>query len=355
MTMPTATTHAETHSQSQEFAADARHKDAPARSRKAPRKQRVISNSTTGDVAVISKGKVSRRTAKKMSAPAGGYLTDCENLSKMELRRRYTPEASSHRNMLAREKSHGALVHPDFRDFASFLRLVGPKPAISATIDRIDNGDPEYAPGKVRWADKRTQNNNKSDTLILYYSRTGDTYTVSRLAKLRRVSASTIRKRRQRGWTDDEIIEGKRHHDAGVQSNAPAKREGTLSLQAASGRERELAFARKAHYARSAKGKAFWEMALSYEQHRNLYPDVEEAFPAPLEVLNELLSGDHGWYIKPEDYERKFRKFWPEHRPHVNFDKLPRSQKELIADIDPVYVAEWEKKAERRREIADQL
>lgn len=305
----------------------------------------------TDDVTVIRNQEVSRRTAKKMADTAGGYLADCGSLPKTELRRRYKSEANTHRNMLAREKGHGAIVHPDFREFASFLRLVGPKPAKEATLDRIENGDPEYAPGKVRWADKRTQNNNKSDTLIFYYSRTGDTYTTSRLAKLRGVSPATIRKRRERGWSDDEIIEGRRHREKAVAS-VPAKTEAATPHTAMTGRESELELLRRIESTRSAREKAHLQMALSYEQHRRI--EGEEAFPAPLEVLNEGLAG-LGLVVSPEQYERKIRKWWPEHRPHVDFGKLPLSQKTLIAVIDPDYVEKWEKGQQRRREIADQL
>jgi hypothetical protein len=139
------------------------------------------------------------------------HLIDCQSLGATELRRRYPREANTHRNMLQRAKTAGRTIHPDFYTFRDFLAHVGPCPCSGATLDRIDNNDAEYGPGKVRWADKRTQNSNKGDTLLFNYSRTGETYAVSRLAKLRKVSPSAIRKRKERGWTDDEIIEGKRN------------------------------------------------------------------------------------------------------------------------------------------------
>lgn len=77
--------------------------------------------------------------------------------------------------MLSRRMSKGATVHAEFVGFKSFLAHVGAIPAAGATLDRINNDDLEYAPGKVRWADKRTQNNKKGDTLTFHYSRTGDT------------------------------------------------------------------------------------------------------------------------------------------------------------------------------------
>lgn len=265
---------------------------------------------------------MSCRTIEKTphATTAGDYIADCESLSKMELRRRYRAEANTHRNMLSRQKSRGAVIHPEFREFASFLRHVGPVPAPRATLDRIENSDPEYGPGKVRWADKRTQNNNKSDTLVFYYSRTGDTYTTSRLAKLRNVSTSAIRKGKERGWTDDEIIEGKRaappssplHSSGYVQKHSP-------SLQ----QPRPL----------TADEIRFKRMADYYQSQREMYG--EEPLPMSYEDMQE-----HPEFasVTPEKYERKFARLWPEHRPHLNFDNASAAHQKLIAKIDPRYV-----------------
>jgi hypothetical protein len=88
---------------------------------------------------------------------------DCKTLKKTALRRKYPAEAIAHRNMLARSKPH---VSAQFRTFSEFLFEVGSKPIPKATLDRIDNSDPEYAPGKVRWADAHTQSNNRSTSRL---------------------------------------------------------------------------------------------------------------------------------------------------------------------------------------------
>lgn len=165
-------------------------------------------------VSLISKDGKSGHASEKMlsDGPHGGcdgVVDFIKFATAMELRRRFKAEATAHRNMLARAKN-GKVVRPSFRSFRDFLLYVRPMPGKSMTLDRIDNDDPEYAPGKVRWADRHTQNNNKSDTLTFYCSRTGDVYTTSLLSKLQNVSPDAIRKRRGRGWTDDQIIEGKR-------------------------------------------------------------------------------------------------------------------------------------------------
>jgi hypothetical protein len=99
--------------------------------------------------------------------------------------------------MLEREKKLGRTIHPQFRKFPDFLAVVGPKPFPKATLDRINNDDPEYAPGKVRWADKWTQSNNRGNTL-LYESSDGRQFLSSELAKLQEVSPDAIRQRRLR-------------------------------------------------------------------------------------------------------------------------------------------------------------
>lgn len=77
------------------------------------------------------------------------FSHDLEVMTAMQLRAKYQGEATSHRNMLSRVKSKGAVVHESFRRFSGFLKHVGPKPTKTATLDRINNTDPEYAPGKV--------------------------------------------------------------------------------------------------------------------------------------------------------------------------------------------------------------
>ncbi|MBS0233448.1 MAG: hypothetical protein JSR99_08170 [Proteobacteria bacterium] len=112
--------------------------------------------------------------------------------------------------MLRREKDGLRFVAAEFRDFRFFLRELGPCPKKGFTVDRIDNDNKTYGPGLVRWADKKTQNNNKSDTNIFIDPKSEKKYTTASLMKKHNCSSAVIRKRKQRHWTDAEQIAGRR-------------------------------------------------------------------------------------------------------------------------------------------------
>ena len=273
------------------------------------------------------------------------HLLDCSTLSATDLRKRYRPEANTHRNMLQRAASHGKVIHPDFRVFRDFLARVGPRPCPGATLDRIDNSDPEYAPGKVRWADKRTQNSNKGDTLVFYYSRTGDTYTTSRLAASRKVSPSAIRKRKERGWTDDEIIEGKRRSTQVNANNSPPS--------SAPREKRAPITPRPAPGFRLCRD-ILWERREASVAHTRA-EEGQEYCVADYETLT-----DGAINIPVENYERHFAKWWAEWKPHLIRENLPTWAQTLIAKIEsngepvtPAYMQLIAKYEARRKKRSD--
>lgn len=251
-------------------------------------------------------------------------LTDLENLSRMELRQKYRGEASTHGNMKARVKTRAAKVHDEFQSFRDFLRHVGPKPTTKATLDRIDNTDPEYAPGKVRWADKQTQNRNKGDSLIFHCPKSGRYYTASQLAGKQQVTPTAVRNRRRQGWTDAEIVAGCRALTAPVRhrrsrSACPPARRG---LQSAA----EIQFMRDREYC---------------ERHR--IEEGEEYFITTPVEMQQVLAEDfprfcgEDWLRQAENdfLQHKLTRWWRQFKPHVNFLALRPHQQAWILRIDP--------------------
>ena len=263
-------------------------------------------------------------------------LDDLDTMPIMALRAKYSGEANTHRNMLQRVKTCGAVVHPAFRSFVDFLRLVGPKPTSWATLDRIDNHDPEYAPGKVRWADKTTQNRNKGDSLIFTCLTTGRSYTASQLGAKQGITPTAIRKRRKQGWTDAEIIAGHRFKFAPAQNLVPVS--STVSTPAKQKTTQQILFERNRE---------------SIESDRQKYG--EEPFIMTPREIQDLVQDDfpehrgHAWL---EDHERvflrsKLPRYWKEYGPHINFAALRPDQQEWVLRIDP--------SQGQNSELADQL
>lgn len=275
---------------------------------------------------VISKPQSEGFAAKQLpSDPAWFALQqDLSTMSTMQLRAKYPGEANTHRNMLQRVKTCGAVVHPAFRSFPDFLRLVGPKPTRLATLDRIDNHDPEYAPGKVRWADKTTQNRNKSDNLIFTCPNTGRSYTASQLAAKQGVSPTAIRKRRRQGWTDAEVCAGERAVIAFVRKAGNA----------------DFSF-RPSVIPQTAAQIMFQRNRRSCELCRQ-ENGTEEFIMTPLE-FQEIMADEFPeyrsdqWLRSAEErfLRSKLPRWWKEFKPHIRFHALRPDQQAWVLKIDP--------------------
>ena len=270
------------------------------------------------------------------------FLIDCRTLTATSLRQKYKAEANSHRNMLQRAPKRGNIIHASFRSFNSFLQQVGPSPCKRATLDRINNDDLEYAPGKVRWADKRTQNSNKRDTLVFHCSQTKRAFTCSRLAKVQKTLPGTIRQRFRRGWTDDEIILGKRqrHIERNLSCAAPT-----------------LEFRYKQKPQQEQRPKTWREIKWDEDAHYAQYHRTElgeEYCIAGFDDLREILGPECGMLPESarEAFNRKFAKWWPRWKPHVRLHKLPLWAQRLVADIEGYSFDEW---ATQRDRLRDQL
>jgi hypothetical protein len=147
------------------------------------------------------------------------HLKDIACLKPMELHNKYPRTYKCWDNMKQRKKK-GAIIHLEFDKFKDFLRHVGPCEKANYTLDRINNEDPEYAPGKVEWRDKFSQNSNKGNNIYLTHD-DGRKHTIAQWAKITKQNASTLYKRHEKGWSSMEIITGTKHEQKPQCDNHP--------------------------------------------------------------------------------------------------------------------------------------
>ena len=111
--------------------------------------------------------------------------------NKTPLRKQYPSEYSSWHNRKYTARKRGWVWHPDFDKFANFLKIMGPKPNPSYTLDRKDSANPEYSPENCRWASKSLQSANRRGRRLVSYM--GFELSVSEWAKRTEIPAATIR------------------------------------------------------------------------------------------------------------------------------------------------------------------
>lgn len=140
------------------------------------------------------------------------YLEDAKTLTATKLGKKYPKTYSTWKNMKQRCKN-GYVLDSRFEGFAQFLSLMGPRRGSNITLDRIDHTNPNYSPENCRWANKYTQNQNKSNNVLLTYN--GVTLPASVWARKTKQKPDTVLHRVASGWTDEEAITGVR--------NSPAK------------------------------------------------------------------------------------------------------------------------------------
>lgn len=136
------------------------------------------------------------------------HVIDIALLSSAELREKYKSTYSSWRNMKQRAREEGLVVRDEFRDFASFLAAMGPRPSINHTLDRIDPSSKIYGKKYCRWLDKEGQANNRQVTIFLTVD--GVRRPLSVWAKKTEQEPDTLRARYHKGWRPREVVYGKR-------------------------------------------------------------------------------------------------------------------------------------------------
>ena len=94
-------------------------------------------------------------------------------------------------------------------EFKSFLRLMGPMPAPGDSLDRLNSADPQYAPRKSEvGVEERTgrQQTERDPT----HGYNGVVRPLTESAELLKTPATTLKSRRAKGWTDPEVLYGKK-------------------------------------------------------------------------------------------------------------------------------------------------
>jgi hypothetical protein len=290
-------------------------------------KTTLISNENCDEKIIPEKITTGAWGATDYHADTEGFKAHLEQLSKMGARQLYKAEATCHRNMLQRSKEKGVPVHDDFKTFTGFLAEVGPMPFPGCTLDRVNNNDPKYALGKVRWATATVQNNNKSDNIIIYGSH-GEAFTVAEIATAQGKLPATIRQRRYDGWTDAEILAGKRKttdHKGSATSLAMYAEFGLNDKYEKRLKEEREEEARKRQ--RQALNNRLQDLSRKFKAE----PD-QETFVKLATLIAEKVESS-----KAFDLFEKAWSFYKPIMPEDSFDSLPEFVRSWVSQIDPDY------------------
>ena len=118
-----------------------------------------------------------------------------------EMRKRCTTKTSKRFPLYG---GRGISICERWSKFENFLADMGPKPTSQHTLDRIDvNGN--YSPENCRWADWKTQQNNRRNNRVIEFN--GEKLTSSQWQDRVGIPSSIIRQRLDRdGWSVEKAM-----------------------------------------------------------------------------------------------------------------------------------------------------
>lgn len=102
----------------------------------------------------------------------------------------------------ARYGGRGISVCERWKSFATFLADMGPRPS-GTELDRIDN-DGNYEPGNCRWATRKVNGQNRSNTTRLTVD--GETATLAEWSARTGLDYTLLKSRVQDGWSDRRVV-----------------------------------------------------------------------------------------------------------------------------------------------------
>lgn len=111
------------------------------------------------------------------------------------------------RTKYAAHGGRGVTVCRRWHKYENFLADMGPRESTALSIERRDN-DKNYTPSNCYWADKKTQARNRRNSSTATHK--GKTQTLAAWAEQLGKAHSTLSWRKQQGWSDIEIINGRK-------------------------------------------------------------------------------------------------------------------------------------------------
>lgn len=113
-----------------------------------------------------------------------------ETLSATALSDKFPAEFSSWKNRKSWAKANNVHWHPGMDPFKGFLSILGPIPEKNWTLDRI-NPRGAYVPSNIRWASKKTQSQNRTNSRSITIE--GEKWTVNALSEVTGKTPDAIR------------------------------------------------------------------------------------------------------------------------------------------------------------------